>query len=87
VVLLVLSSNLPLHSAFIFGVDWTQTTKTPKPNHPHPDSEGSDCHVARFWRSIMLSLACEIISFYLSTASSVRVVAVSRSDSKWAMNS
>ena len=25
--LLVLSSNLLLHSVFIFGVDWTQTTK------------------------------------------------------------
>jgi hypothetical protein len=57
------------------------------PEHPDPDSEGSDCHVAKFWRSIMLSLACETIEIYLSTASSVRVVAVSRSDSKWATNS
>jgi hypothetical protein len=34
VVLLVLSSNLPLHSAFIFGVDWTQTTKSPRTDEP-----------------------------------------------------
>jgi hypothetical protein len=34
VVLLVLSSNLPLHSAFIFGVDWTQTTKNLRADEP-----------------------------------------------------
>jgi len=56
VVLLVLSSNLPLRSTFIFGVDWTQPTRDFHADRMSPTLEESHACCSRMFSSISLQI-------------------------------